>query len=358
MDKPVIFFSHSSKDEGALRKLKEALIQKTGSTVEVFLSSDGQSIPFGTNWVHRIEGALKSAGLMFVFVSPGSLQSKWLYFESGFAYANAMRVVPVGILGVDLEALSPPLTLLQGFNIRDHEGLNNIIAVINEKFSFQFSECFTEEEFVQILPGGASADETGLGALAPLVDSIGFTIPVPNSGGYQKARECLEKLGVECQEQSTNIHTYGMTVAQLRQGKEGTSSESHILRVELDPGLTKLTFPLVESVWSLFEFGGRDQFKFRVNFSDVVREATPRYRMTSRLHGTGVTLGDGSAFRFKDMEFRVDHGVRMRFTSASERTPPFVDVAQRSDHLEHDVLIELLDLLFDREVLVAGDWID
>ena len=46
--KPVVFFSHSSRDKRELALLKELFVQKTGGTVEVFLSSDGQSIPLKT----------------------------------------------------------------------------------------------------------------------------------------------------------------------------------------------------------------------------------------------------------------------------------------------------------------------
>lgn len=52
---------------------------------------------------------------MFVFVSPESLSSSWIYFESGFAYAKGVKVIPIGIKGVDIGKLKPPLNLLQGF---------------------------------------------------------------------------------------------------------------------------------------------------------------------------------------------------------------------------------------------------
>ncbi len=102
--------------------------------MDVFLSTDGQSIPLGRNWVHKIEEALEHAGFMVVFVTPNSLRSNWIFFESGFVYGKKTRVVPVGFLGVDLAALSPPLSLLQGFNITSEEGLNNILALTNEVF--------------------------------------------------------------------------------------------------------------------------------------------------------------------------------------------------------------------------------
>src|SRR6266566_2732427 len=88
MSKPTIFFSHSSRDQAQLVRLKELFIEKTGGSIDVFLTCDGQSIPLGRNWVHQIEEALEYAPLMVVFVSPNSLRSSWLFFESGFAYSK------------------------------------------------------------------------------------------------------------------------------------------------------------------------------------------------------------------------------------------------------------------------------
>src|SRR5215213_4020813 len=98
MAKPSVFFSHSSRDAAPLARLKELLLTKTGSALDIFMSSDGQSIPLGRNWVHELQLALDQSKLMFVFVSPQSLQSAWLFFESGFSYAKGVRVVPVGVL--------------------------------------------------------------------------------------------------------------------------------------------------------------------------------------------------------------------------------------------------------------------
>lgn len=58
--KPTVFFSHSSSDGPTLARLRDVFVRKTGGTLEIFLSSDGQSIPFGRNWVHRVEEALRA----------------------------------------------------------------------------------------------------------------------------------------------------------------------------------------------------------------------------------------------------------------------------------------------------------
>lgn len=97
MDKPVLFFSHSSKDRDIILPLKDKLGIVTSRTVDIFMSSDGQSIPFGSNWIHKVEEGLKESRIMFVFVTETSLSSGWIYFEVGFAYSKGIQVVPVGI---------------------------------------------------------------------------------------------------------------------------------------------------------------------------------------------------------------------------------------------------------------------
>jgi hypothetical protein len=63
MEKPIVFLSHSSRDSQALNRLKVALEEKTHGTIDFFLSSDGESIPFGRNWVAAIQQALDRAHL-------------------------------------------------------------------------------------------------------------------------------------------------------------------------------------------------------------------------------------------------------------------------------------------------------
>jgi hypothetical protein len=157
MSNPVVFFSHSSKDSQPLARLKERFVSATGGSIDIFLSSDGQSIHLGRNWVHQVEEALESARLMFIFVTANSLRSNWLFFESGFAYSKGIRVIPVGFLGADLAELAPPLSLLQGFNINSEGSLNNIIAVANEVFQHKHLLSFTAQDFKDIV--GASAEE-------------------------------------------------------------------------------------------------------------------------------------------------------------------------------------------------------
>jgi len=146
MDKPTIFFSHSSKDRDLILPIKKKAEDITAGVLDIFMSSDGQSIPFGHNWVHKIEEGLSNAQIMFVFVTSNSINSAWIYFEAGYAYSKGIEVVPIGI-GVNIDQLKAPLNLLQGFNIMSGDSLNNIISIINKKFNTQFKEQFSDEDF-------------------------------------------------------------------------------------------------------------------------------------------------------------------------------------------------------------------
>ena len=143
--KPIIFFSHSSRDRDALLPIRDRQLEGTGNAIAVFMSSDGASIPFGRNWLKEIENALTECRLMFVWMTPTSLSSNWILFESGFAYSKGIRVVPVGFQGVQLEQLSAPINMLQGFNITSPPSLNNLVAIINEEFSLTFPDLYDEE---------------------------------------------------------------------------------------------------------------------------------------------------------------------------------------------------------------------
>lgn len=186
MSKPTLFFSHSSKDKDLIISIKDTLTKYTGGVLDIFMSSDGQSIPFGTNWIHKIEEGLNSAKIMFVFVTENSISSGWIYFEAGFAYSKEIHVIPVGI-GVDIGALKAPLNLLQGFNITSAGSLNNFISIVNKEFEYSFSECFDENDYAEIIRLSVSNAFTAV--FDELVSSISYKLFAEYVNGKTGKRE-------------------------------------------------------------------------------------------------------------------------------------------------------------------------
>lgn len=156
MNKPTLFFSHSSKDKDMILAIKNKVMQYTSGTLEIFQSSDGESIPFGTNWIHKVEEGLKEAKVMFVFVTEKSISTGWIYFEAGYAYSKDVHVIPVGI-GVSVGDLKAPLNLLQGFNITSADSLNNFLTIINREFNYSFPAQFTDDDYDEIIALSSSA---------------------------------------------------------------------------------------------------------------------------------------------------------------------------------------------------------
>lgn len=174
MSKPTLFFSHSSKDKDMVLAIKNKVMQYTSGTLEIFQSSDGESIPFGTNWIHKVEEGLKEAKVMFVFITEQSISSGWIYFEAGYAYSKDVHVIPVGI-GVSVGDLKAPLNLLQGFNITSADSLNNFLTIINREFNYSFSAQFTDDDFNEIIALTSSAVKHGV-LFEDIIRSVKFEL--------------------------------------------------------------------------------------------------------------------------------------------------------------------------------------
>jgi hypothetical protein len=288
--KPIVFFSHSSQDKDVLSKLKDIFCEKTGGTIEVFLSSDGQSIPLGRNWVHRVQEALEQSSLMVVFITPNSLRSNWIYFEAGFAYSKGIRVVPVGFLGTDLTHLSPPLNLLQGFNINNKDGLDNLIALVNDAYSYKLSSTFSEDDFKSVL---SFADKTAMhpfGDYLPLINEIYISINERDNFVCSieeviiKVKNVLSDSLCEFNESGDRIETFGLTISTL------DSQSPKALQFELDPLLIESTLPLVFKIIKEISTSGIVGVDIRFDFIDNVDCQSNAHKRSARLFGTGKRL--------------------------------------------------------------------
>ena len=188
MSKPTLFFSHSSKDKEMVLTIKNMLAQYTSGTIDIFQSSDGESIPFGTNWIHKVEEGLKEAKVMFVFVTEKSISSGWIFFEAGYAYSKGIHVIPVGV-GVSVGELKAPLNLLQGFNITSADSLNNFLTIINREFNYNFSPQFTDKDYEEIM-ALLSPDDKRSTKFDEIIQTVNYELDgeYRSSSGYKECR--------------------------------------------------------------------------------------------------------------------------------------------------------------------------
>ena len=371
MEKPTIFFSHSSKDKEALARLKDLFVQKTGGTIEVFLSSDGQSIPLGRNWVRSVELGLDRAKLMVVFVTPSSLGSHWLYFESGYAYQKKLRVVPVGFKGIDLARVPPPLGLLQGFNITSEAGLDNIIAVANEEFGFTHAPQFTKEEYQQILLlGTAPAGITSSGAWM-YVDEISLNLVDDEMVDrrdvwLETVERVLSERGVMCQKEKEGkedaIHFAGVSVT----SRLGLSPAA--IGLQIDPWMFGLCVPNMEAILTGVRKEGVNGVSLVFVLRQEVAAETQRHRISSRLYGSPAHLEEGGGFIYEGIHFdvmwvyrnsntvSVVYPASVMYPASAMYPASLVGTLHLKMRIRGEVIPlvkigELLELLFSRQVL-------
>lgn len=282
-----------------VRKLKELLTKKVGNTLDIFVSSDGQSIPLGRNWVYEIEQALKDSKIVFVLLSPNSIRSNWTYFEAGYAYSKDIKVIPVGVQGIDLSQIQPPMSLLQGFNINSLESLNNLISILNKEFDYSLEASFNQEEYANIFGIREAKTSNLLGEHASLVNEIGAEVltnidkPIEEIGNYFKSSK------LEYKSDENLFDTYGMSI--IKSGKT--------LYIKLDPDLVDLTMPLLGEVFKIIQGGDVQYYPLTIDFTASVDCIQEKHKRSAKLYNTEIKILDNSMFIYSDIGFDVSRKV-------------------------------------------------
>jgi hypothetical protein len=305
VSKPTIFFSHSSLDKAQLSRLKDRFCAKTGGAIEVFLSCDGQSIPLGTNWVYRIQESLDATALMVVFITPNSLKSRWIYFESGYSYAKGVRVIPVGFLGVDVGNIGPPLSLLQAFNITSSETLNNLIALTNERFGHNHSLSFSPSDYDYILGSEESTKAGPFSGILEYIDDIHL---------YLTKNECLraepgqllsdinallDVATIEHQSSASSIQFRGVTISAI----DGIVPNP--LQIDAAPATLHITLPTIINILSLVRGDGVKNVAFSFELTDGMGVLQKTHKLTAQLYDSEIQLGPEGGLVFRDLKFNT-----------------------------------------------------
>jgi len=125
-----VFIGHSAVDRAIASLLKETIAAFVGSRVDVFVSSDLDSIKAGEDWLERILDRLRSCSVVVAIITPNSTESPWVHYEVGVADAGNPIVIPVTARGGRLSELPAPLGRRQGRNLASAEELVVLLAEI------------------------------------------------------------------------------------------------------------------------------------------------------------------------------------------------------------------------------------
>lgn len=157
----LLFLSHIHEEKALALLFKSALEEEFSGFVEVFVSSDGTSIPAGANFLKKIEDGLADCVAGIYLISPFSVKRNWVNFELGAVWMRSVLNVRQG-LG-EIPALpfchsgASPGNLPSPLN-----NLNGVEANISARLEFAFAS-------IQAAVGGKGRLRTDFDALASSV---------------------------------------------------------------------------------------------------------------------------------------------------------------------------------------------
>ena len=264
---------------------------------------------FGNNWVHKLEESLQSATITFVFISPESLSSNWIQFEAGLSYGRGISVVPVGIKGVDVAKLPPPLSLLQGFNLSSEGGMNNVISTINKELNFSFPETFNDKDFQAL----NSYDEVK-NANLDFIDSINVPIHpniAINSEGI-KVKPQLNTLDII--QDLLEIHKHPCLLDNgkiLANGMQALIEDRGELRgsINIDPFSLKKFESFINEIGSAVYSLHLKRYWIDVHLAPSYQCIKEVYKLSGRLEDYGVKHAEDvpSQLQYRDLNFFVSY---------------------------------------------------
>ncbi|MFC2146118.1 hypothetical protein ACFLRT_02025 [Acidobacteriota bacterium] len=226
--------------------------------------------------------------------------------------------------------------MLQGFNITIADSLGNIIALLNETFSHNHPAQFSNSEFQELYPKGEDVLLSALGEYSRLAKDI--LIIVDDGLKYEgddlvnKEIKILKNEGVEFQQSTTgyNIFTYGFSI----------KNSGGSLKIEIDPGLTAVTFPIVEKIINSIRTNGLMGITLWIYFIKGVRSIRKLHKVTARLYNTDIKIGEEDGL--------VKGCVKFKITTLLEFECKCKTFAEMK-------LDELLNLLFERGILYVAE---
>jgi TIR domain len=122
------FISHITEEAEVAAALKTALNRDFLGLLSIFVSSDGEGISAGDDWLTSIDSAIRQSALMLILCSPTSIRRPWINFEAGAAWMRQIPIIPLCHAGLTPRDLPVPLSLKQGLLLSDPRGLQRLYA--------------------------------------------------------------------------------------------------------------------------------------------------------------------------------------------------------------------------------------
>jgi hypothetical protein len=113
-----VFISHIALEADLAILLKQWIETAFGGGVDVFVSSSPEVQVLGI-WLQALKNHLSEAQVLLVLASQVSVGSTWVFFETGFATAKEVDIIPICLQGQLPGRLPPPLSHYQALQVID-----------------------------------------------------------------------------------------------------------------------------------------------------------------------------------------------------------------------------------------------
>ena len=140
--KQFIFLSHIHEEKDLAKIIQTAIQNEFSGFVNVFVSSDGITIPSGTNFLTRIEDGLVNCVGGIYLISPKSVKRNWINFELGALWIRnvihtkkgeqEIPTIPFCHSGSSPGSLPMPLTNLSAIDATDINHLKDAFRSIQK----------------------------------------------------------------------------------------------------------------------------------------------------------------------------------------------------------------------------------
>ena len=130
---PLVFISHSSKDEALALALVELLRAGLGLLANQIRCSsvDGYRLPVGVNSERKLREEVNAAKVVIGLITPSSLSSYFVMFELGARWGTDLFLAPL-LAGVKASQLSGPLNLLNALSANNDAQLCQLLSDISK----------------------------------------------------------------------------------------------------------------------------------------------------------------------------------------------------------------------------------
>lgn len=132
MPKPLVFISHITEEKDIAIAFKNLIESSFLGMLDVFVSSDDDTIHMGQRWLDQISHGLKTCVIEIVLCSHKSIKRPWINFEAGAGWVRNIPVIPLCHSGMEPSQLPMPLNLLQAAKSNEISSLKLIFPVLAE----------------------------------------------------------------------------------------------------------------------------------------------------------------------------------------------------------------------------------